>query len=111
MNYRNLRVAKLIKAELSPILMKEIEFEGALITINEVDVYKDILNARIKLGVLPADKAAEALKIIEKRASFLRGLLLKKINIKPMPRLSFEIDRGAEAADDFDKAFLKSKNE
>lgn len=104
-------MAKLIKEELSAILRKEIELENALITINDVDVYKDLLNARVKLGILPADKADEALKIIEKRAGYLTGLLLKKINIKPMPHLSFEIDRGAEAAADFDKAFLKSKNE
>ncbi|MBI2591157.1 MAG: ribosome-binding factor A [Candidatus Brennerbacteria bacterium] len=110
MNYRNLRVAKLIKEELSEILMKELEFENALITINEVNVYKDLLNAKVRLGVLPVDKAPNALKIIAKQAGFLRKLLLKKINIKPMPYLSFEIDRGAEAAADFDKAFLKSKN-
>ncbi|MEK7147041.1 MAG: ribosome-binding factor A [Patescibacteria group bacterium] len=110
MNYRNLRVAKLIKEELSILLMKEFEFEGALVTINNVEAHKDLTGAAIKIGVIPAEKAATILTVIQARAGALRNMLLKKINIKPMPALFFEIDKGAEAAADFDKAFLKSKN-
>lgn len=111
MNYRNLRVAKLIEEELSGILIRETETEGALVTITGVEVLNDLSSARVKLGVIPGDKNKEVIKKIGKKTRFLRKLLLKKINIKPMPDLVFEIDKGAEAADDFEKALLRSKDE
>lgn len=107
MNFRNLRVAKLIEEELSRIIMKELEFDGALVTITGVEVLKDLSRAKIKLAILPAEKAPSALTAISESAGRLRHLLLKKINIKPMPRLVFELDSGTKTADNFDKTLLK----
>lgn len=109
MNYRPLRVAKLIKEELGMIIEKELEFPGALFTITEIEVNKKLETARVEFSVFPSSSAEEVLKILEKSAGRLQYLLMKKINIKPMPRIFFEIDRGPENAARVEKIFLESK--
>jgi ribosome-binding factor A len=106
MDRRPLRVQKLVREELSKIILRELEFPGALVTITEVVVDKKLGMARVKVSVLPADKANEVLKILEKNSGMLQHLLLRKINIKPMPRIRFEIDRGPENAARVEKALL-----
>jgi ribosome-binding factor A len=92
MNYRNLRVANLIQEELGKIILREAEFpNSAIVTITEVEVSKDLNQAKIRLGVIPEIAAAEALNLLNKNQPYLQRLLLKKLNIKPMPRIMFEL--------------------
>lgn len=72
--------------------MRELEFAGALATIMSVEVSRDLNKAIIKLGVLPSEKADEVLSALNRDRNNLQHLLLKKINIKPMPKIIFEID-------------------
>ncbi len=93
MNYRNLRVANLIQEELGKLILREIEFPNStLVTIVEVEVLKDLSRAKIKLGVIPATAVLEVMDIINRNRLFLQRLLLRKINIKPMPRIEFELE-------------------
>ncbi len=95
MNYRNLRVAKLIQEELGKIMLREVEIPNSVIvTITEVEVPKDLGQAKIRLGVIPETAAAEILNLLNKNQLFLQRLLMKKINIKPMPRIVFELEQG-----------------
>lgn len=92
MNYRNLRVAKLIQEELGKIILREVEFKNSVIvTITEVEVLRDLSQAKVKLGVMPATAAEEMLNLINEYRPLLQNLLMKKINIKPMPRIVFEL--------------------
>ena len=95
MNYRNLRVANLIQEELGKIILREIEFPiSTLVTITEVEVLKDLSRAKIKLGVIPLTAVPEVLDLLSRNRQYLQRLLLRKINIKPMPRIEFELDAG-----------------
>lgn len=107
MNYRSLRVGKLIKEELSKIILKEIEAPDALLTITEVEVSKKLDTAKVKVSVLPSEKSAEVFKILSKACRELQRILMKKINIKPMPKIKFEIDRGPENAAAVEKQLLR----
>ena len=92
MNYRNLRVANLIQEELGKIILREMEFgKSVLVTITGVEVSKDLRQAKIKLGIFPSAGAKEAIDLLEQQQPFLQRLLMKKINIKPMPRIIFEL--------------------
>ena len=90
--FRNLRVASLIEHELNKLFLQKMEFENALVTITAVEVSGDLLQAKIKLGVIPHEKGPEVFLALEEKKRELRYLLLKRINIKPMPRLIFEIN-------------------
>ena len=113
MNYRPQRVSSLIQEELGKIIVREVEFaEGVLVTITGVDVGAKLERAVVWLSVLspgnggPYDSGDAALAVLKKRAGELQHLLMKKINIKPMPRIEFQIDRGLENAAKIEKKFL-----
>lgn len=106
MNFRTERVSNLIREELGKIIVREMEFSGALVTITEVEVDKKLERAKVNVSVIPAEQAGAALGTLENTAGHLQHLLLKKINIKPMPRIMFAIDRGPENAAKVEKALL-----
>jgi ribosome-binding factor A len=97
--FRSQRVESLIAEELGKIVIREIEFPvGSLATIVRVDVDKKMDRAKIFMSVIPAAVEGAALKLLNARIGELQHMLLKKINIKPMPRIIFEIDHGNEHA-------------
>ena len=106
MNFRSERVSKLIREELAKIIIREVEFDNALVTITAVDVDKKLEHAKVNVSVIPSASGEAALKELEKRAGSLQFLLMKKINIKPMPRIVFMLDHGMENAADVEKALL-----
>ena len=110
MNYRDLRVGGLIRNELGKIILKEFEFPGVLLTITDVVVDKKLEGARVEVGILPAGKAEETIRTLAKSQGRLQHLLLKKINIKPMPRIRFAIDHGPENAARVEKILLEEDN-
>ena len=89
--YRHLRVANLIQEKIAEIIEREFEFQNTIITVTAVEVSQDLLQAKIKLGIIPREKAPEVFLAIEKEKKYLQNKILKKINIKPMPKLEFEI--------------------
>lgn len=94
MNYRNLRVAELIQRELGKIILREVEFgAGILVTITGVEIQKNMSSAKIILAVMPSAAAPSALALLSEKNFFLYRLLMKKINIKPMPRIEFELEK------------------
>lgn len=106
MQHRPLRVSKLIREALSEIIARELEFGGALVTITEVEIDKKIEHAKIWVSILPQKKEKDALRVLRSAQGNLQHLLLKKINIKPMPRIAFEIDRGPGEAAKVEKLLL-----
>ena len=106
MNFRSERVGKLIRGELSKMIVREFEFGGSLVTITQVDVESKLEHAVVKISVIPSEKAPQALESLSHAAGYLQRMLLKKINIKPMPRISFEIDHGSENAASVEKILI-----
>lgn len=104
--FRSERVSSLIREELSKIIIREMEFGKALVTITEVVVDKKMEGAKVMLSVIPSEDDAAVLQELAKSVGHLQHLLMKKINIKPMPRIAFEIDRGPENAAKVEKALL-----
>lgn len=109
MKHRQERVNSLIREELGKIILKELEFPDALVTITEVDTSKDIDKAVVGVSVLPSEKSGEALAVLNRNIRHLQYLLMKKINIKPMPQIVFQIDHGLEKAAEVEKLLLQDK--
>ena len=109
MKHRPERVANLIKEELSKIISRELEFSGYLVTVIDVVVNKKLEQAIIKFSVLPSENSETAFKILEKNCGYLQHLLVRKINIKPMPKITFEIDRGPEKLAKIEKILIEDK--
>ncbi len=107
MNYRSQRVGKLVREELSKIIARELEFENILATITEVEVDKKLEIAKTRISVWPVEKSKDVLNELNKARNFLQTALFKKLNIRPMPKIQFEIDHGPEHAAGVEKALLE----
>lgn len=106
MNFRPLRVANLLREELSMMIAREVEFPGALVTITEIEVNKKLEIAHVMVSVIPSAKGPEALKILQGAQGELQYKLVRKLNIKPLPQLHFSIDHGPENAAAVEKALM-----
>lgn len=90
--HRSARISSLIREELNGLLLKEIEFEGAVVTITDVAVSEKLKEAIVKISVYPSQKGPDVLFALVRRRPRLQFLLLRKINIKPMPKLVFQLE-------------------
>lgn len=109
MNYRPLRVGKLFRAELNAIIIREMELDGALVTITDIGVDKKLERADVGLSILPPGAADKTLAVFKAARGKLQHLLMEKVHIKPFPRIDFYIDHGYENAAAVEKNLLNNK--
>lgn len=103
MKHRIERINSLIQEELAKILVREMNFHEALVTITEVECSDELDYATVRVSVIPSERAEPALKMLVKATPHLQYLLLRKMNIKPMPKIHFQIDHGPEKAAEMEK--------
>jgi ribosome-binding factor A len=97
MKHRLLRVNELLKRELSAIIARELTFEGALVTLNQVDVTPDLKHAHAYVSVLGKEgEAAAAMAKLEENRAILQTALAKSVTLKYTPHLVFHLDDSIE---------------
>jgi ribosome-binding factor A len=96
MKHRQLRLNELVKRELSGIIARELSFEGALVTINDVDVAADMRNAHVFVSVLGSAQRDNVLNKLEESRPALQAELSRKVVLKYTPHLVFHLDRSVE---------------
>jgi ribosome-binding factor A len=116
MKHRLLRVNEVVKRELSAIIAREINFKGALVSINAVDVSPDLKSAHVFVSTLgadnlAADNLAAVIDKLEAHRPALQAELSRHVVLKYTPHLIFHLDesikRGArvlEILDDLGKS-------
>ncbi len=87
------KVNELLRHEISQLLLKEVDFSNVLVTITNVDTSPDLRQAKIKICVMPTDKSEEVMKVIQRNIFDLQQELNKKLHMKPVPKMIFEIDK------------------
>jgi ribosome-binding factor A len=92
MKHRMLRVNEVVKRELSGILAREISFEGALVTINHVEVTPDLKNAHVFVSVLGSEKAENVMTRLEEHRVAFQAELARRVTMKFTPHLIFQHD-------------------
>ena len=107
MKYRKERLSNIIGEELSKLIVRELEFDGALVTITGVELSHDADFADVKFSVLPSTKAKEVLKVFTQNAGHLQRLLIKKLSMRSIPYIRFEYDPGLEKAQKVEKILLE----
>jgi ribosome-binding factor A len=91
-----LRVNELLKRELSGIIAREVSFEGALVTVNHVDVSADLKNAHVFVSVLGSDRAENVMNKLASHRATLQAELARHVTIKYTPHLVFHLDDSIE---------------
>lgn len=109
MNNRIQRVNELLKQEISKLILREIDFAGALITVTEVKTSADLGQTKVKISVMPIKKGEQVLRIIEKKIFHLQQIINKKLNMKRVPKIRFVIDQAEIKAQRIEEILGKIK--
>lgn len=97
MKHRLIRVAEILKRELSTVILREVPSNGALITVNAVDVSPDLRNAAVHVGILgTAAQQRDALARLEQHRAVLQAECAKRVVLKFTPHLHFKLDESVE---------------
>ncbi len=96
MKHRLLRVNELLKRELSIAITRELTFDGALVTVNQVDVTPDLKSAHVFVSVLGSEKPFAVTEKLEENRVMLQNEISRKVVLKYTPHLIFHLDNSTE---------------
>jgi ribosome-binding factor A len=96
MKHRLLRVNELLKRELSALVVREMDFEDLLVTINQVDVTPDLKSAHVYVSVLGSIGREEVIPALEANRAMLQADLARHMVLKYTPHLIFHLDDSIE---------------
>jgi len=111
MSHRIEQINELLKSEIAHLLSTQIGFIDCLPTITYVKCTPDIKKAVIGLSILPANHSGTALKRIRKHNKLIIDTLRKKLDLKFIPRITWEIDEGEKHRNKIEKILEKIKQE
>ncbi len=98
--HRTDRLNEQLRQELSLLIRDEVrDPRVGMVTITAVQTSRELDHARVYLSIL-GDAAAkgEAVAGLQSAAAFLRGQLGKRLTLRRVPELHFEVDRVLEEA-------------
>ncbi|HLB95026.1 MAG TPA: 30S ribosome-binding factor RbfA [Nitrospiria bacterium] len=98
---RTERLNDQIRMEIADILMTKVKDPRVgFVTVTSVEVSPDLRYAKVFVSILaalaPSEKTMEGLT---KAAPFIRGELGRRLHIRYIPELTFQLDRSAEETD------------
>jgi ribosome-binding factor A len=96
MKHRQRRVNEVVKRELSGIIAREIRFDDALVSINDVEVAADLKSAHVFVSVLGAATGPSVIEQLEEHRSDLQTALARRVVLKYTPHLVFHLDESIE---------------
>ena len=103
-SHRLEQVNELIRAELTKLMLTEIECPpGFLITVIEVETSKDLRYAKVWISILPDGQTKKILDILTRNIGHLQFLLNKRLSMRPLPRIHFAVDKTESKAAKIDE--------
>ncbi|CAN5550294.1 30S ribosome-binding factor RbfA [soil metagenome] len=96
MKHRLLRVNELVKRELSRIVTRDLDFDGLLVTINQVNVTPDLRSGHVFVSVLGKGSPAGVIQKLEANRTILQAEMAKTVVLKYTPHLVFRLDDSIE---------------
>jgi len=93
MKHRLERVNELLKRELGDLLRREVSFEAALVTVQQVDITPDLKHAHVYISVMGNEAQTKAaMARLHDSRPHLQQLLSKRVVLKYTPHLHFKLD-------------------
>lgn len=91
--HRAEKLNELIKEEVSKIILKELDIDkNLLLTVTNVKTSSDLAHATILVSAILKEKEQEILELLQYNAGTIQHLLNRKLRMRPVPRIRFEID-------------------
>lgn len=108
MSDRITKLNDLLRDEVGQILADEfIQDKNTLVTVTGADVSRTLEHATIGISVYPLSKSEDTLSKIKKHIYPIQQVLNKRLRMRPVPKIRFEIDRSQEQAERIEKLLKK----
>lgn len=105
MSKRTEQVAALLQKNINEIIVRDFEAPvGTLISVSLVTVANDLKNATVYVSVLPDNRLGSGLEAIKKFSGHVQKEINKKMVLRNVPKLHWELDERAIKYDQFDQA-------
>jgi ribosome-binding factor A len=88
------RINELLRREIGNVIQKDYEWQGKLVTVNEVDVTQDLKEAKVWTSVL-GGAAAPVIDKLNREHGAIQGRVMKRVVLKSTPVLHFHHDASA----------------
>ncbi len=109
MSERIKKLNNLLRDEVGKILKSELELEaGILVTVVRAVVSPTLEHATIWISVFPESKKEAVLKKISRQIYSFQQILNRRLIMRPVPKIRFEIDRTEEEAARIEKLIEKA---
>ena len=97
---RTVRVAEVLRKELSACMSLSLDLEGLLITISSVELPPDMKQAYIYVSTLNPEVEQEvALKLLNRNRSAWQSIIGRRLGLQFTPQLHFRFDDAIERGD------------
>lgn len=106
MSHKIEKLNELVRKNLNEIILKDLSLKaGVFVTIARVDVSPDLRYARVLVSIFPEKETSYALETLRHEMYRLQGALNKKLSMRPLPQIRFELDTTEAKADEIEKLF------
>jgi len=109
---RTARMNDLLRMELSELIRRKVKDPRvAAVSVTAVSITPDLSQAHVKIDLLDDAKTAAVLEGLTRAAGFLRGELSRRLHVKRVPELVFEVDQTAQEAARMDELWTQLERE
>lgn len=112
MSERLVKVNELIKQLVGELILREVDFgKEILVTISKVETSPDLRYSKILITVFPEGKEKDALAALSRDIFGLQRALNKKLNMRPIPKIRFDVDKIEQRAARIESLLAQIKEE
>ncbi len=106
------RVNELIKRELGTIILKQVDYpKDLLLTLTKVECSSNLRDAKIWVSIMPENKAAWILDILQRNIYHIQKTLDKRLKMRPIPKIRFLKQEKIEDTERVDEILDKIKRD
>lgn len=112
-NYRGGRINEEVKKEVSNLIQNEVKDPRltAMISVTEVEVTRDLSFAKIYVSIFAnsQEEKEENLKALKGASSFIRREVGRRVKLRAVPQIIFELDESIDYGMKIDALIERSK--
>lgn len=99
MAHRIEQVNELLRATLAQVAERTLEFPpGVIVTFKRVITSRDLSAARVWVSILPVERSAETLALLQQSLPELQRLVAERVVLQFMPKFRLLLDESEERA-------------
>lgn len=106
---RQLKLGQELKKVAQDFFQRE-STKSSLITVTEAEISPDLKNATFKISVLPEKYEIDAVNFARKKRQDLRTAIKNNLQIRTIPHVEIEIDKGERARQKIDSILFTEKH-